>query len=573
MIARLVCIASLCAATAFAKGAAGGSSPTFNRDIAPIVFNQCVSCHYPGGSAPFSLATYTEVKKRAKLVARVVANRYMPPWMPEPGHGDFLGARRLSEEQMSLIDSWWKAGAPEGSPADLKVKPQWNEEWQLGKPDLVVTLPEPFTLPAGGKDVYRNFVIPNVVPEDRYLRASEFRPGETGAIHHAFVLLDDEGGARRRDARDAEPGFSGMDTAGAGAPDAMFMGWQPGKRPAEAPPGLAAVLHKGTDIVLQLHMRPTGKLEKIQPSVALYFSDKPPTRSAMLLALRVVDIDIAPGERDYAMESSYTLPVDVDALSISPHLHYLGKEVEGWAELPDGTRRELILIKKWDFNWQGDYRYSEPVFLPKGSTLRARFTYDNSANNERNPNQPPQRVTYGLQSSDEMGELWLQMLPRNPNELEFLKRDCAINHGVPDAIAWAKVMLRRDPKDAVTRAKLGAALAFGGRMVEAARALEQAIADDPELGRAHYLLGQIFIKHRNWPKAQAALKRAVELDPENSRAQNDLGSVLLTIGDVPTAVVHFEKAASLNPRDTLAQQNLAKARAIMRDPALRIQQR
>ncbi|MHA3775403.1 tetratricopeptide repeat protein [Verrucomicrobiota bacterium sgz303538] len=561
MIARLAFFLFAIAGAVSGKDRPTEKAPTFNGEIAPIIFSHCVECHHPGGAGAFSLATYTDVKKRAKLIARVTANRYMPPWLPEPGHGDFLGERRLSDEQIALIGRWWNAGAPQGAAADLQVKPQWSDDWRFGKPDLVVTLPESYTLPAGGKDVYRNFVIPNVVLTDRYLRASEFRPG-AAAIHHAFVLLDDTGGARRRAARETAPGFPGMDTAGAGAPDAMFMGWQPGKRPAEAPPGLAAVLRKGSDLVLQLHMRPTGKPEKIQPSVALYFADQPPTRSAFMLLLRSVDVDIPPGASDYAIESSYKLPVDVDALSILPHLHYLGKEVHGWAELPDGTQRELILIKQWDFNWQGDYRYATPVFLPKGSTLRMRFTYDNSASNARNPNQPPKRVTYGLQSSDEMGELWLQLLPRNPGDLDVLRRDFAKNKGLPDSIAWATAMLLLNPKDAATRAKLGTALAVAGRTDEAIQALEQAIADDPKLARANYVLGQVFLRQQNATKAKTAFERAVALDPDNANMQNDLGWLLLATGEISKAIEHLEKAVQLNPADALARQNLEKARAM-----------
>jgi tetratricopeptide (TPR) repeat protein len=308
-------------------------------------------------------------------------------------------------------------------------------------------------------------------------------------------------------------------------------------------------------------MRPTGKREKIQPSVALYFTDQPPTRTAFMLLLRSTEIDIPPDATDYAIESSYQLPVDVDALSILPHLHNLGREVHGWAELPDGTERELILIKQWDFNWQGDYRYAAPVFLPKGSTLRMRFTYDNSASNPRNPHQPPQRVSYGLQSSDEMGELWLQLLPRDPADLDVLSQDFVKNRGLPDSIAWARAMLRREPKDAAIRADLGAALAASGRIAEAVQTLEQAIGDDPKLAQAHYLLGQIFCQQQNPAKAKTALIRAVELDPDNSNAQNDLGWLLLATGDIPMAIEHLEKAVQLNPTDTLAKQNLEKARA------------
>jgi hypothetical protein len=376
--------------------------PTFNRDIAPILFSQCVHCHHPGGIGPFSLATYADARKRGRLIAKVAGSRIMPPWLPEAGHGEFMGERRLTGAEIALLEGWWKAGAPEGSAKELVARSEWNDDWQLGEPDMVITLPEAYLLPATGKDVYRNFVIPNVVPGNRFLRASEFRPGTTSAVHHAFILLDHSGNARRRAALEKEPGFPGMDAAGASMPEAMFIGWQPGKRAAEAPSGMAAVLRSNTDLVLQLHMRPTGKPEKVQPSVALYFSQQAPTSEAAMILLRSVDMAIPAGAKDYAIENSYTLPVDIDVLAVLPHLHFLGKDVHAWAEFPDGRREELIYIKQWDFNWQGDYRYKKPVFLPKGSTVKMRYTYDNSNENPRNPNQPPRSVTYGLQSSDEM---------------------------------------------------------------------------------------------------------------------------------------------------------------------------
>jgi Flp pilus assembly protein TadD len=564
MAARFALFLLLMAGAALGKAPSASNAPTFNRDVAPIVFANCVVCHHPGGIGPFSLTSFAEVKKRAKLIARVTASRFMPPWMPEHGHGEFVGERRLSDEQIAMIDRWWKAGAPQGAPGDLKVKAEWSDDWQLGKPDLVVTLPEPFPLPAAGKDVYRNFVIPNVVGEDRFLRATEFRPGTTGAIHHAFVLIDDSGGARRRDAAEPGMGFPGMDAAGAQMPDAMFTSWQPGKRPSEAPEGAATLLRKGTDLVIQLHMRPTGKTEKVQPSIALYFADRAPTRSPTIVLLRSVNIDIPPGQTDYAIESSYQLPVDVDVVAILPHLHYLGREVHGWADLPDGSQKELILIKQWDFNWQGDYRYRQPLELPKGSVLRMRFTYDNSAANSRNPNQPPQRVTYGLQSSDEMGELWLQMFTHDPAERGALARDLRVKHELPDSIAWASAMVRLNPKDAERRADLGAALAVSGRIAEAVQALEQAIADNPNIARAHHVLGQIAMSQEDAAKAKAALGRAAALDPEDAATQNDLGWVLFATGDLDGAIEHLEKAVTINPSDALARKNLERARAARR---------
>jgi hypothetical protein len=552
------------ASAAAPKQSPAKPAPTFNRDVAPIVFKNCVACHHPGGTAPFSLATYQDVKKRTKLIAKVTGNRYMPPWLPEPGYGEFVGVRRLADEQVALLEQWIKAGAPEGAAADLTVKAEWSDEWQLGKPDLVVTMPQPYNLPAEGPDVYRNFVIPSALPEDSILRAMEFQPG-SAAIHHAFVSYDETGSARRLDAREPEIGFAGMELgAGVRGANAMFGSWQPGRGPAEAPDGFNTKLSKGTDLVLQLHMRSTGKPEAVQPSVALYFSKEASTRSSYLLYLRSVQIDIPPGEADYAVESSYQLPVDVELLSILPHMHYLGKEAHGWAELPDGTRRELILIKRWDFNWQGDYRYTTPVRLPKGTTLRTRLTYDNSAANPRNPNQPPKRVTYGVQTSDEMGELWMQVALKDSFDLDLLQRDFVRTYVAPDGLARAQFVVSLHPHDAVERTKLAAALAGLRRTDEALRELEQAIADDPNHARAYKLIGSIYTKRNNAEKAKAALVRSVELDPSDGEAQNDLGWVLLATGNPKAAIPHLEKAVELNPNDELPRKNLAKARAAFR---------
>jgi tetratricopeptide (TPR) repeat protein len=538
------------------------ATPTFNRDIAPIIFGHCVECHHPDGNAPFSLATYADVMKRAKSIARLTETRQMPPWPPEAGYGHFVGERRLTAEQIALLDQWWKAGTPQGAAEELKVTAKWTDDWSLGKPDLIVTLPEPYLLPAEGMDVYRNFVIRNAVPSGRFLRAAEFRPGKTSAIHHAFVLFDETGAARRRDAADAEPGFPGMDPGGAVASQAMFISWQPGKRAVHAPAGAAAIARKTTDLVLQVHMRPTGKPEQIQPTLALYFADQPPTRSPVMVLLRSVEIDVPPGAQDYAIESSYQLPVDVELLAVLPHMHYLGKEARAWAELPGGERQDLIYIKQWDFNWQGDYQYAEPVSLPKGTTLRMRCIYDNSAANPRNPNHPPKRVRYGLQSSDEMGEMTFQFMPRIPADAAALSADVMKNVALPDAIAFAKVMLRANPDDAARRANLGAALALSGQTKAAVEELEHAVFDDPNLAQAHYVLGQIAMRQQDARKARRALMRAAELDPDNPKIHNDLGMVLLAMGQADSAIEHLTKAVELNPNDPLPRSNLTKARAM-----------
>jgi len=560
-----------CGAAAFAAAIAWvairgphRAGTTYYRDVEPIVFEHCVRCHHPGGSAPFNLTTYADVKKRAQLVAEVTGQRIMPPWLPESGHGAFIGERRLDNDQIETIAAWVKAGAPEGTPTGPARKATWSNDWQLGPPDLVVTMPESYVLPESGPDVYRNFVIPDAIPRDVYLRAIEFRP-DNPAIHHAFIYFDAKGGARELDAREVGLGFSGMDPGeGAQPANAMFCSWQPGRGAEEAPPGFSTSLKKGTDLVFQMHMRSTGKPEHIQPSVALYFTDKPPAGLSYLFLLRSVQMDIPADVSDYAIESSYQVPVDVKIISILPHMHYLGREAHGWAELPDGTRSELLLIKRWDFDWQTDYRYKSPLFLPKGTTIRMRFTYDNSARNARNPNQPPKRVTYGLQSSDEMGELWFQLALRNPAELDQFHRDYSERWSAPDAVKRAEMMVKLNPGNSRERTKLARALVVSNRPDDAMGELEQIITDDPNYGDAYYVMGTIHTNRKDSANALRAFSRAVQLNPNDAKARTNLGWVLLASGDADAAIPHLEKAVEINPNDDLARQNLSRARNSVR---------
>ena len=537
--------------------------PTFNRDIAPVVFKECAECHHDGGMAPFSLTSYREVKKRTKTILSVVTNRLMPPWPPESGYGDFAGARRLTEAQIAIIARWAQTGMVEGAARDLPTVPTFRDEWKLGEPDLIVTPPKAFRLPADGPDVYRNLVLPRDAVADRFVRAVEFRPGKTSAVHHAFVLVDESGDARRLESLEAEPGFPGMlPGRGARAPGG-FVSWQPGRRPVEAPEGMSWILKRKADLVLQMHLRPTGKPEDVQPSIGIYFTDRAPTRPYMIMMLRSTAIDIPAGEASYPVESSYKITTDVSLLGLSPHLHYLGREARGWAELPDGSREELLYIKKWDFNWQGDYRYVKPVALPKGTTLKMRFTYDNSAENPSNPAKPPRRVQFGLQSTDEMGELWFWLETKSPADLQTLRRDHLGTWGLTDKVAVNEALLRRDPTDANSRTELGAAFSAMGRIDDALAELRRAIADQPGTQRAHYALGTLLAKRGEFAAAEAAFTRAVEIDPNDANAQNNLGAVLLSQGKTAPAIAHFESALRLNPEDALARQSLERARAAL----------
>ncbi len=385
---------------------------TWSDEIAPIIYRHCSTCHNVGQPVPFVLLTYQDARRRAAQIARVVASRYMPPWKPVPGYGQFAGANALTVSERSLIARWAERGAPEGDTRRAPAPPQPPPEWQLGSPDATLQLPEPAAVPAEGPDLYRCFVIPTSFGRDRYVRAFEFKPGSAGVLHHALFFVD----AQRAPLRSqydcfGTPGF--LPTAGLG-------GWTPGMHAIPMPAATAIHIAKGARIVVQMHFHPTGKPEEVNPELALYFAAAPPPRTLMDIALGSNRIDIPAGDADYKVKDEFELPVPVEVTGIIPHAHYICREMKGWAVLPDGRKRWLLWIRDWDFNWQEQYRYAQAFTLPAGTRLFMEFTYDNSASNVHNPNQPPQRVLRGPGTADEMAGLHIQVIPRNADDMHEL---------------------------------------------------------------------------------------------------------------------------------------------------------
>lgn len=389
---------------------------TFSKHIAPIIFNHCAVCHRPGEVAPFSLMSYEDVKKRDRTIAYVTQKRFMPPWKPEPGFGDFHDPRRLSDEQISLIKRWVDEGSVQGKPEDLPPMPKFADGWFLGEPDLVVQMPEEFTVPAEGRDIYRCFVIPLKLDEDTYVTAAEYRPSNRKVVHHALLFLDTSGAARRLDEKDPGVGYSRMGGPGF-IPSGGLDGWAPGAFPRPLPDGIGREVRKGSDLVIQTHFHPTGKPEKEQSSVGLYFCKKKPAKLSTTIPLGARKIDIPAGEKDHKISRSFTFPVDTEVIGIIPHAHLICREIKATYTLPDGTEKPLIWIKDWDFNWQDHYRYKETIKFPKGTRVDMTFIYDNSPANPRNPNNPPKRVRYGEQTNDEMCFLFMPIVPERPSDL------------------------------------------------------------------------------------------------------------------------------------------------------------
>jgi Flp pilus assembly protein TadD len=592
------------------------SNPTYNEHVAPILFARCATCHRPADTdlrrgtssrrgapldvpdrqddplciagAPFSVLDYAAVARRATAIASAVQQRRMPPWLPEPGHGDFVNERRLRDDEIATITTWISNGAPEGDPAKRPAVPTFPSGWQLGTPDLVLASAEAYTLRPGRDDTFRTFVLPVPPGATRYVRGIEFRADNAQVLHHANIGLDPRRTGRRLDRADAEPGFTAMPE---GEVQDVF-GWSPGKVPVMEPADTAWVLDEGSDLVAQLHMVPGGTAQTVRPQVGLFFSATPPSRVPVVVKLESKAIDIPAGEANYVVEDSYTLPVDVEAVSVYPHAHYLATRMEGTATLPDGRVTPLLSIPRWNIRWQDQYRYRTPLALPRGTTLRMRFVYDNSAANPNNRFTPPRRVQWGPLSTEEMGALWLEVVPSQQSDAAVLARDyeqralkadlaaaelaaqshpedaTALNRlatkyllagRVDDAVVQLRRAVQLAPRDAEARSNLGTALQARGEMADAIRELEAAMRLKPNDSNVRFNLGNGYYAAGRGTDAVRELTRAVALDDQNADAHFNLAMILGPRGQVDAAIAHLRRVLEIDPQRADARRNLTMA--------------
>ncbi|HLJ50316.1 MAG TPA: tetratricopeptide repeat protein [Bryobacteraceae bacterium] len=562
---------------------------TFNKQIAPIVFEYCAPCHRPGEAAPFSLLTYDEVKKHAHQIATVTKSRFMPPWLPESGGVKISGERKLTEQEILLLERWASEGAPEGRAEDLPTAPKFTEGWQLGAPDLVLTLPKAYSLPPEGSDTYRNFIFTFSLDGVHYIRALEIRPGNKRVVHHANLLIDRNRSSRWRDGRDGAPGFPGMDLqieANVLDPESHLLFWKPGTVLTEEPTGMAWPLEKDNDLVLNMHLQPSGKAETIQPSLGLYFTtEKPKFRPILVQLENDRALDIPPGKHDFEVRDDFTLPVDADILAVYPHAHYLGRDIEGTATLPGGAKQTLIRIRHWDLNWQAVYNYEKPLFLPKGTTISMRWIYDNTTG---------KRVVAGDRSTDEMSHLWLQVLPRGPGDQRMLIQEAIARKriardpgdftahfnlggllqasGKSDAaIREVREAVRLRPKDAVALNTLGALLQLANQPSAAEASYRAAIQAQPEYPDAHFNLADLLLARDTGDEAILQLREVVKLAPDDAKAKSKLAEVLnerahaaAQQGALTQATADFRDIVALKPDDSDACTNLGVALAMQR---------
>jgi Flp pilus assembly protein TadD len=364
--------------------------------------------------------------------------------------------------------------------------------------------------------------------------------------------------SRRLDEQDPEPGYEGLVPHSAMSPDGYFLGWLPGHMPNVAPSGMSWPLPTGTDVIMMLHLRPSGRTETIQARLGLYFSDTPPRLNPTLIRMTRQHMDIPPGERRYVVTDSFALNVDVDLYTIQPHAHLLAKEIKSFATLPDGSRKWLISIRDWDFNWQGVFRYSRPEFLPAGTTIHFEYTYDNSTENPHNPHVPPRRVMYGQHTTDEMAELWLQVVTRNPKDSARLARD-ARERIVREEIIGVEKRLETDPDNAALHDDVALLHAEAGHLDRTADHFAQTLRITPDSAAAHYNLGNALFRQGRRAEAMEHLKQALALKPDYALAHDGLGVALYTEGRLKEAIEHYRRALEIDATNADARDHLATA--------------
>jgi tetratricopeptide (TPR) repeat protein len=604
MTARTVAVALLVAAGLGANQLASApqtaESPTFHAAVAPILRTKCMPCHQEDGDGPFPLETFDQVRRRASLIVQLTASGDMPPWKPSPDSAAFLGDRRLTPEQKALIKQWVQAGMPEGVPDQAPAPPERTSAgWVSGPPDLIISLPD-YVLPAGPADVFRNFVV--AVPFDgtRYVRTFQFRP-RTRAVHHANLRVDPTPASEQLDLADPAPGYEGVILHSAEYPAGHFLGWTPGQA---APPAdqLAWPLVGRTFFVVQLHMRSTGREEHVSPLLGLYFADAPPSKQPTIIRLGRQNLNIRAGDKRFRTVDSFVTPVPVTVMAIQPHSHYRAREVSLIAQRPDEWRHTLLHISDWDFNWQDQYRLAEHFRLPAGTTLQSVFRFDNSNENPRNPSHPAEDVTWGWRTSDEMADIWVQVLTDTDEDRRRLTQLARQKATAEDAIG-AEVLVAREPNhfnlrnDAAliyqelrqpqkalehfaaarrlrpeapsTAFNVGIALEALGRLTEAVAAYRDAIAIDVNYVPARVRIAALRYRLGAIHDALAEYGYALQLTPRNAAIRCEFARVLVEANRGSQALQEYRTALEADPRSVPCLINFTWLLASHNDAAIR----
>ncbi|HTS25337.1 MAG TPA: hypothetical protein VMH81_05660 [Bryobacteraceae bacterium] len=366
-------------------GLAAAVSPTFSKDVAPILFSRCVECHRPGEAAPMPFTSYAEVRPWAKAIKEAVLTRKMPPWLADPHYGAFRNDRRMPEDAVQTIAAWVDAGAPEGDPKQTPALPPFETGWRIGKPDAVFDIGTDYDVPAEGVVAYQYFTVPTNFTEDRWVEAAEVRPGNRAVVHHVLAFIKEPAGGSGR------PGDAGN----------ILVGYAPGENPLKLMPGTAVLVKAGSSLYFQVHYTPAGKAVKDRSYIGVKFAKEAPRSRAIRGMAINPAFRIPPNDGNYEVRASYTANQDITLDSLMPHMHLRGKDFQYTVVYPDGRKEVILSVPKYDFSWQLMYQLQSPMVLPKGTRIDCVAHFDNSANNRYNPD-PGKEVRWGDQTWEEM---------------------------------------------------------------------------------------------------------------------------------------------------------------------------
>jgi len=381
-------------------------TPTFSKDIAPILQDHCQVCHRPGEAGPFSMLGYEQTRPWAAAIKEAVKSRKMPPWFADIRYGEFSNSNTLMKAEVTAIAAWADAGAPKGDPKDLPPPKKFVEGWQIGKPDLEFQLPEPFDVPASGVVDYQHVIVPSGFTQDTWVQAAEVRPTDRAVVHHiiAFVREPQSNWFKGQKAgvffiapqvkTDQEPDTSSL-------PSDFLVGYAPGQPAEILRPGQAKLIKAGSDFVFQVHYTPNGKATRDQTKLGLVLAKEPPKERVLTLSATNGTFKIPPGDPNYRVDASFEINTPVQLSGLHPHMHGRGKDFEYQVVYPNGEKRVLLSIPHFNWHWQNWYTLEQPIDLPKGARIECVAHFDNSANNPDNAD-PTKTVIWGEQSWDEM---------------------------------------------------------------------------------------------------------------------------------------------------------------------------
>jgi hypothetical protein len=388
------------------------NDPTFYKDVLPILQERCQECHRAGEIGKMPLMTYQQTRPWAAAIKESVLLKKMPPWFADPHYGKFANDRSLTKEQIDTLTAWAEHGAKEGNAKDAPKPRQWEEGWNIPKPDLVLQIAKPFAIPASGTVDYHYVVLPTKFTEDKWVRMSETRPTDRSVVHHMVIFVRDPESKWLRG--EAEPGVpflppktQGRNDIGGGNNEILTV-YTPGMVPDVLAPNQARLIKAGSDLVLQIHYTTNGKATTDQTKIGLVFSKEPPTERVMSVPMSNARFVIPPGDPNYEVVGRGRPVNAARIVSFFPHMHLRGKDFEYRMVLPNGETQTLLRVPKYDFNWQLAYKPAEDIAVPAGSRFEYTAHFDNSPNNPNNPD-PKAEVRFGEQSWEEMAVAFMDL--------------------------------------------------------------------------------------------------------------------------------------------------------------------